>query len=96
MKHVNTIIGNILEQISLSDKHGYNIYYPNTITTTLTCVHQDVILWMSENLSGGWGWYWEEEVEQSNDCVIVRKQVTFTFELDEEAVLFSLAHNLNN
>lgn len=95
MAHVNALINKIVEQMCLSDRHGYDIHYANQIPTTLTSVHQEIVIWMIDNLSGGWGWYFEEEVQSSNDCEIILKHVVFTFEHDEEAVLFSLAHRLN-
>lgn len=90
MKKLSDELKKITGHLS-SSKYGYNKRYPYTVQTTMEGVPQEIVLWMVENLEHGWGWYW---LEQAEPKVIILKHVIFSFEKDEEAVLFKLAHKL--
>lgn len=91
MKKLDTEIQKIHNHLA-SSKYGYNKKYPYLVTTKLESVPQTTVLWMVENLEHGWGWYFEEFLP--TDTNIIFKYVIFNFEKDEEAVLFKLAHKL--
>jgi hypothetical protein len=91
MNRLDTEIKKITNHLS-SSKYGYNKKYPFVVTTSIDAIPQSIVLWMVDNLEHGWGWYFEEELP--TDTNIILKHVIFSFEKDEEAVLFKLAHRL--